>query len=94
MKEHVFNNFTEFADFLTNHREYFKTSALVSFLDTITLMRRTNCGSCRRQKIEIADSTYRNLFSILSEQDKKNIKLILEVDSVKFYYQKNPMFII
>lgn len=92
MKEFTFKNFQQFADFLENNRDIFKFSPIKGFIDATNTIRKTHCGSCKRRNIEIADSTYRNLFDVLTEIDKENIKNLLNVDNVIFLYEGNPMY--
>lgn len=92
MSEHTFNNFREFADFLEQHKDVFKHSPIKGFIDATRQIRTTHCGSCKRRNINIADSTYRKLFEVLTETDKENIKNLLKVETVIFLYEKNPMY--
>lgn len=47
---------------------------------------------CKRKNITLADETYRNMFTLLTQEDKNQIKSLLNVDSVKFFFNESPMF--
>ena len=92
MSEHTFNNFNEFADFLETNKDYISSTALKSFLDVLRTGRKTSCGACKRKNFQAAEDTYRNLFTIITQEDKQQIKTLLNVESVKFFNNNAPMF--
>jgi len=92
MKIKRFHTFYEFAEFLSENKEVFKPSPIKGFIDAVNKIRSTSCGVCKKRNIDIALSTYKNLLDVLSDLDKENIKNLLEVDEVIFYYNNNPMF--
>jgi len=55
-------------------------------------MRTTKCGMCKRKNFNLAEETYRNMFTLLTQEDKNKIKELLNVESVKFFYNEAPMF--
>ena len=91
-EEHVFNDFNEFANFLQDNSQLLNNSALKNFIDVLAKARETNCGMCKRKNIKIAEETYRNLFTIITQEEKVLIKQLLNTNSVKFFYDKAPMF--
>ena len=92
MSNYTFDSFYQFADFLTEHKEVFKHSPFKGFIDAANKIRSTSCGVCKKRNIDIALNVYQNLMEVLTEQDKENIKNLLEVETVMFLFKGNPMF--
>ena len=92
MNKHTFHSFYEFADFLSSNNEVFKKSPFKGFIDAANKIRTTSCGVCKKRNIDIALNVYKNLMEVLTEQDKENIKNLLEVETVMFLFNGNPMF--
>lgn len=92
MSEYTFKNFNDFFDFLNNNKPHFESTKIQSFLGVVNTFRTTKCGMCKRKNFSLAEETYRNMFTLLSQEDKQKIKTLLNVESVKFYYNDSPMF--
>jgi len=92
MSEHTFKNFNEFYDFLKTNESHFTNTKIQSFMGVVNTARKTSCGMCKRKNITLADETYRNMFTLLTQEDKNQIKSLLNVDSVKFFFNESPMF--
>lgn len=92
MTEHSFKNFNEFADFLTLNLSSFDNSAFTNIIKSVEAARKTNCGACRRKNVNVAEENYKNLFTLINQDEKQKIKTILEVETVKFYHNDAPMF--
>jgi hypothetical protein len=92
MTEHTFNNFSEFADFLSTNVNEFSNSAFTNLIKTVDTARKTNCGACKRKHVNLAEDTYKNLFTLINQEEKQKIKTLLNVESVKFFYNNAPMF--
>jgi hypothetical protein len=92
MSEHTFKNFNEFYDFLATNNSHFTSTKIQSFMGVVHTARKTSCGMCKRKNFNIADETYRNMFTLLTQEDKQMIKSLLNVDSVKFFMNEAPMF--
>lgn len=92
MTEHSFNNFNEFADFLTLNLSSFDNSAFTNIIKAVEAARKTHCGACKRKNVNIAEENYRNLFTLINQEEKQKIKTILNVESVKFFHKEAPMF--
>lgn len=92
MSEFTFKNFNEFFDFLNTNSKHFESTKIQSFLGVVNTMRSTKCGMCKRKNFNLAEETYRNMFTLLTQEDKNKIKELLSVDSVKFFFNEAPMF--
>lgn len=92
MSEHIFKNFNEFYDFLNTNNTHFTSTKIQSFMGVVNTARKTSCGMCKRKNFSLADETYRNMFTLLTQEDKQKIKSLLNVDSVKFFQGESPMF--
>jgi len=92
MSEFTFKNFNEFYDFLNTNNSHFTSTKIQSFMGVVNTARKTSCGMCKRKNINLADETYRNMFTLLTQEDKIKIKELLNVDSVKFFFNDAPMF--
>lgn len=92
MSEHTFKNFNEFYDFLEINNAHFTSTKIQSFLGVVKTARKTSCGMCKRKNFNIADETYRNMFTLLTQEDKVKIKELLNVVTVKFFLNDAPMF--
>ena len=92
MSEHTFKSFNEFYDFLSTNNSHFTSTKIQSFMGVVSTARKTSCGMCKRKNFNIADETYINMFTLLTQEDKQNIKSLLNVDSVKFFLNESPMF--
>ena len=92
MSEHTFKNFNELYDFLNTNISHFTITKILIFMGVVGTARKTSCGMCKRKNFNIADETYRNMFTLLTQEDKQKIKSLLNVDSVKFFQNESPMF--
>ena len=92
MSEFAFKNFNEFYDFLNTNNSHFTSTKIQSFMGVVNTARKTSCGMCKRKNINLADETYRNMFTLLTQEDKIKIKELLNVESVKFFFNDAPMF--
>ena len=92
MSEHTFKNFNELYDFLNTNNSHFTSTKILSFMGVGGTARKTSCGMCKRKNFNIADETYRKMFTLLTQEDKVKIKELLNVDSVKFFQNESPMF--
>lgn len=92
MSEFTFKNFNEFYDFLNTNNSHFTSTKIQSFMGVVNTARKTSCGMCKRKNINLADETYRNMFTLLTQEDKIKIKELLNVESVKFFFNDAPMF--
>lgn len=92
MSEFTFKNFNEFYDFLNTNNSHFTSTKIQSFMGIVNTARKTSCGMCKRKNINLADETYRNMFTLLTQEDKLKIKELLNVESVKFFFNEAPMF--
>lgn len=92
MSEFTFKNFNEFHDFLDTNSSHFTSTKIQSFMGVVKTARRTGCGMCKRKNFGIAEETYRNMFTLLTQEDKVKIKELLNVESVKFFFNEAPMF--
>lgn len=92
MSEFTFKNFNEFYDFLNTNNSHFTSTKIQSFMGIVNTARKTSCGMCKRKNINLADETYRNMFTLLTQEDKIKIKELLNVESVKFFFNDAPMF--
>jgi len=92
MSEQTFKNFNEFFDFLETNKTHFQSTKILSFLGVVNSFRTTKCGMCKRKNFSLAEETYRNMFTLLSQEEKQKIKTLLNVESVKFFYNEAPMF--
>ena len=82
MSEHTFKNFNELYDFLNTNSSHFTSTKILSFMGVVGTARKTSCGMCKRKNFNIADETYRNMFTLLTQEDKLKIKSLLNVESV------------
>lgn len=92
MSEFTFKNFNEFYDFLNTNNSHFTSTKIQSFMGIVNSARKTSCGMCKRKNINLADETYRNMFTLLTQEDKIKIKELLNVETVKFFLNEAPMF--
>lgn len=92
MTEHSFNNFTEFSDFLSTNINEFSNSAFTNIIKAVDTARKTSCGACKRKHVNVAEETYKSLFTLINQEEKHKIKSLLNVESVKFFYNGAPMF--
>ena len=92
MTEHTFKNFSEFFVFIETNEKDFQSTPIKSFMSYVRAANKTSCGMCKRKNIKLADDTYRNMFTLLSQEDKQKIKTLLNVESVKFFLESAPMF--
>jgi hypothetical protein len=92
MSEYTFKNFNELYDFLETNNSHFTSTKIQSFMGVVKTARKTSCGMCKRKNFNIADETYRNMFTLLTQEDKVKIKELLNVTAVKFFLNDAPMF--
>ena len=92
MSEYTFKNFNELYDFFNTNSSHFTSTKILSFMGVVGTARKTSCGMCKRKNFNIADETYRNMFTLLTQEDKLKIKEILNVGTVKFFLNDSPMF--